>query len=459
MSDQTQSRRHSGRLAPLAGAVLLALGSAVHAATITVTHAGDAHVTGGCSLREAARAATNRITPAGTNCAAGSGNDRIRIPFPAITLSQGSLELTSNNGEIVIEGTLADRTLIRRDDAAASFRLIDTSVYRLTLVNLHLDNGLVQGAACGGALLATRRFPDNGVAIYTDLVDSLVTGSTATTGGGICTGHGHEVSLTRSTVAGNTASSHGGGIFSSGAGSRLTLVESTVEGNLAGGSGGGLRVDGSLAISHSTISGNMASTSGGGISATVGNKYSATINNSTISANTTQNAEGTGGGIWLFGRMTIRNSTLHGNATMASGSGGGIYLLSTDEYPTQLTLTSSLLVGNQVGKYNENIGSSNQVTVSGSHNLIRASAATVTLPGDTRTCPASLRPLADNGGPTLTQALRMTPVAASNCAFDTGLAGTASFDQRGDGHPRIVGVAADIGAFEYSDVIFADGFQ
>jgi hypothetical protein len=41
-----------------------------------------------------------------------------------------------------------------------------------------------------------------------------------------------------------------------------------------------------------------------------------------------------------------------------------------------------------------------------------------------------------------------------------GRTDAANADQRGAGFPRVLGVSADIGAFEgTSDVIFADGFD
>jgi hypothetical protein len=68
-----------------------------------------------------------------------------------------------------------------------------------------------------------------------------------------------------------------------------------------------------------------------------------------------------------------------------------------------------------------------------------------------------LLPLADNGGPTRTHALR-----AGSPAEDAGnnASGDPS-DQRGTGFPRVIGPSADIGAFEGvdADAIFFDGFD
>ena len=81
-------------------------------------------------------------------------------------------------------------------------------------------------------------------------------------------------------------------------------------------------------------------------------------------------------------------------------------------------------------------------TVSGGHNAIMTSNAP--LPADTITDDPLLLPLADNGGPTLTHAF-----APSSPVLDAGSnPDNLDFDQRGDGYARVVGAAADIGAYE-----------
>jgi beta-lactamase regulating signal transducer with metallopeptidase domain len=73
------------------------------------------------------------------------------------------------------------------------------------------------------------------------------------------------------------------------------------------------------------------------------------------------------------------------------------------------------------------------------------------LPGDTLHSDPLLLALADNGGPTLTHAL-----APASPARDAGNnAANLSTDQRGAGHPRVAGAAADIGAFEAGFVVQA----
>jgi hypothetical protein len=96
--------------------------------------------------------------------------------------------------------------------------------------------------------------------------------------------------------------------------------------------------------------------------------------------------------------------------------------------------------------------------VLGDHDIITAMNGTP--PADTLAGDPGLLPLRDYGGPTPTHAL-----AADSLAIDRGSnPGRFASDQRGAGHPRVVGVDADIGAFEFSepivvDRIFASGFD
>ncbi len=108
-------------------------------------------------------------------------------------------------------------------------------------------------------------------------------------------------------------------------GGNLTLQNLTVKNGCADGgslpfnSGGGILVNtnGQLTITNSTISGNSAYFNGGGI---YNNKGTVQITNSTISDN---EAYFYGGGIFNYGTLTITGSTISGNS--ANYSGGGIF--------------------------------------------------------------------------------------------------------------------------------------
>ncbi len=89
-----------------------------------------------------------------------------------------------------------------------------------------------------------------------------------------------------------------------------------------GGSGGGIFNKGDLTITDSTINGNSATNygCGGGIY----NRGNLSINSSTINENTADGG-GSGGGIFNDGHLTIADSTISENFANRSGIGGGIY--------------------------------------------------------------------------------------------------------------------------------------
>ena len=410
------------RRAPLAAALLLAFGASTQAATILVTQDTDTHILAQCSLREAMQSANDHAAPAGTSCVAGSGaDDTVLIPFTSIGLSQGSLRST---GVLRVEGTVAGgRTSVVRPPDAAAFPIFSVAGGELTLRHLRISGGRADFGGYGGG----GGISSNGTVT---LIDSVVSGNSSATDGG------------------------GGGIYSVGP---LTLINSTVSGNSAESSaswGGGIAAKYPVSIIDSTISGNSAMGAGGGIAIFGFSSPTLMISNSTVAGNTV--SQGNAGGIFVNMQTvaTISNSTVAFNTTNASGSGAGIFVNGGSIGDGQLALSSTLVTGNLSGKYTQDIGSARPITVSGSHNLVRVWSAQLTLPADTLTCSADIGVLADHGGPTQT-----VPLFAQSCAIDAGARNALQNDQRGDGFARVVGANADIGAVEYTDVIFANGFD
>ena len=199
-------------------------------------------------------------------------------------------------------------------------------------------------------------------------------------------------------------------------------------------------VSGTAQLSGTTLSANEAKR-GGGIFVV----NNATIVNSTLSGNAASLNQG--GGIWSDGVTAIDNSTVAFNA------GVGVFI-----YFGALAINSSIVAKNLLTQNSQDSSATCvvcQSSPSGSHNLMTGSTSFV-LAG-TITQDPKLAPLADNGGPTLTHALKI-----GSPAIDTGAVNfSLDFDQRFDGHPRVIGSAADIGAFELDtvDVIFFDGFE
>jgi hypothetical protein len=266
--------------------------------------------------------------------------------------------------------------------------------------------------------------------------------------------------IVQSTISGNHADSAGGGLIGPSQG-YLTIDASLITDNFAGnqggtneGGGGVLCFSCTIQLSSSTVSGNTAEANGGGIGILFG-EYApgtSTVIDSTVSGNVGNE----GGGFMLDGgRAQFGNSTIAFNQASERGAG-----ISGSEYAYEIDLQSSIVAGNTTGADANNVWAYPD-TVSGANNLVpNAPGLPAAMPADTLTGDPLLLPLADNGGATPTHALGKGSPALDAGNNAVGLV----FDQRGDGFPREVGAAADIGAFEQQaagpdDTIFADGFD
>jgi predicted outer membrane repeat protein len=280
--------------------------------------------------------------------------------------------------------------------------------------------------AYGGGILAP------GLVMYTSMLsDNTAQGSplnalTASYGAGAFAYQGTAI-LHDSTISGNQAVPNpssqygsydtGAGIFTDKGG---YILRSTISDNYTDGTGGGIATHGTLTVANSTISGNTATKKGGGA----------------IFARS--------------GNLKIMNSTIAQNA---AAKGGGIYegssLLSFE-------LQSSIVATNFVATGFADIAGQSAVPIVGGNNLV-ADAQDALLPANTLRVDPQLLPLGFNGGPTQTHAISLASPARDK---GNNVAGFAT-DQRGAPYARISGVAADIGAFEYSlpDAIFKDTFE
>ncbi len=128
----------------------------------------------------------------------------------------------------------------------------------------------------------------------------------------------------RSTVSDNISAGEGGGIFNNFV-STATIHLSTIITNAAtstSGVGGGISNYGTLTATNSTVSGNTANSHGGGIQNTNSGSDTMSLNNVTITNNTADNdnnGTGNGGGIHATnGVLYFKNTIVAGNTDMGN---------------------------------------------------------------------------------------------------------------------------------------------
>lgn len=478
-------------------------------AIVVTTFADSLAADGKCSLREAVRAANLDLGVDG--CRAGRGADTIKLAAGLYRLAiegrgedaslQGDLDVT---GDLDIRGAGRYRTTI---DAWGIDRVLDVhGRSRLRLSSLTIAGGRIpytdSGPWDGGGILSEGRLV---------LRDVVVTGNHASADGGGIASRG-TLSMTDCTVTKNDSgpnSGGGGGILTTGS-AHLTRV--TISENLSASSGArdeaaaGIAATGYLLLERSLVTRNHGSGewTPGGISVRDGVIVETTISNNTggsigtggvvmthsrmISSTVSGNAGGGDGGAGgvLAIDSTISNSTISGNqAGGVYGTGGpwanagGIYAIGSRIESSTITGNTSVgipgspvspaggveaeagthVLGSVIAGNRGATGSGQDcggTIVSDGYNLVRnvSHCSLQTAHGDIIGRDPLLRPLADNGGPTLTHSLRAGSPAVDAWPDSHGRswAGCPAFDQRGvrrpqegDGRGR---TACDIGSVE-----------
>jgi CSLREA domain-containing protein len=196
-------------------------------ATITVNTKDDSSGTGECSLRDAILSGNSASSYGG--CAAGSDINNIVFDTGVFANSKTNL--------ITLASSLP-------------------KVYNKTLINENGETGITVDAAGTGRVLE--------VAGEVSLDKLTLTGGSTTSGcAGIYAASSSDLTINNSTIAGNSATSDGGGICFNGIGK---LLNSAVSGNAARAAGGvrGKGVDSKVQLIHSTVTNNSAITGTGG---------------------------------------------------------------------------------------------------------------------------------------------------------------------------------------------------
>jgi len=324
-----------------------------------------------------------------------------------IHLVQGALPVATDmeiDGDIDGDGfrdiTLSADSAQGANDAAD--RVIDIvpatpgAVLDVTLRGLEIRDGAgVDGAGIfidndATVLIESARLTDNdgfgaGGAIKTDrdvtleIVDSQILNNTSNTRGGAAYfDNDNAVTIRNSLFAQNVSGFNGGAIYTDD-GVSLSIYGSRFDRNSADAGGGGIYLDddGVLLLDGAAFTANTAGGRGGGLY--LENYTAATIRNSLISGNESQNSLG-GGGIYSNGRaeieivrstisantapigggiasdpgdvLIITDSVITGNRATGTGQsdgGGGIFANATSTVSSTLTITNSTISGNTTG--------------------------------------------------------------------------------------------------------------
>ena len=405
--------------AVLASFVLAAnAAAAVDSRTVNSTaDPGDGScATNGCTLREA-------ITELNLDFDT-TDQDQIQIAFNSIfnsTITLGSTLAISDPVAISSVGTATPT--VSGNDAVRAFTISGSPGDDVAVSGLTITDGLTTETIGGGAIRAS--FADltiSGAAIR----DSAATGSNSI--GGAISAAGGTLTITDSTLAGNTSPSNGGAVNTSA--DPFTLRRSTVSSNWTTGTPGPATIGGA----------------GGGISSA----STTLIESSTISGNHTEGLEGHGGGVHFgSGAVTVRDSTISGNATQGANANGG-NLFAAAPGPT---LSNTIVANGAVGTGGvgpDLAGGSFQLAYSLFENTSGASwSSSVPNSNITGQDPA-LGALGNNGGQTQTHLPGVTSPVLDRGSTD------APVDQRGVPRPNDFankpnaegGDAAEIGAVE-----------
>ncbi|MEX0643140.1 MAG: choice-of-anchor Q domain-containing protein, partial [Pirellulales bacterium] len=413
---------------------------------------GPILVDGNLTLREA-------ITAANTNSAQGdapagmAGLDMITF---AATLNGATVLLNPTGSGVGALPTIIDSltidasalasgiTIKANDPSAAAgdgIRIFninnsDATLIDVTLKGLTLTGGDVSGS--GGAISSRENLT---------ISNSTITGNKATTSGGgvhqltgILNTISGSLTIGNSTISGNSTIQNGGGVHAY-LTTSVSITDSSITGNTAGEgnnyNGGGVFLfnNSAATITNSTISGNKASNDGGGVSAVVNNGQTLAIGYSTITRNISDsdtNGAGSGGGIYLRGVIggngtaDFKNTIIAGNTDFSNVAPD---IDNTTNVDSVLITQAYTLVGNNKGS---------GLAAGG---LIGTPAAPIN---------PLLAALTNNGGPTRTHALLngSPAINTGDPAAVAGMLDVPTFDQRGTPFTRVAGGRIDIGAFE-----------
>ncbi len=357
----------------------------------------------------------------------------------------GGVYLDGSGTTEIRDSTIAGNSV--QDDDGGGIRIYGGGIVTITSSTITGNSSSLRGGGIylrGGALYVERSVISNnytrklGGGIYsrgkTIITSSRVLNNAAVYSSGGLALHG-EATILDSLISGNSASDGGGiGISVYNRSQEIAITDSTITENTADEDGGGIVSGAPLEITGSTISGNSAGGNGGGIHLETRGRGEPRLNltTSTVSGNT---ANGNGGGIAGPGPMTISHSTITHNIADADGDGDGAGGGITEG---SITLDHTIVSGNI-----DHSSTANDIA-----GIFDSTRSLIGLGAE------FLGPLQDNGGPTLTHALLpgSPAIDAGDVNLVAGESGVPVFDQRGNPYQRVFGSRIDIGAYEFQPI-------
>ncbi len=437
----------------------------VNAATYTVTSSADS---GAGTLRDIM----------------GTVNNGDIIEFDSgvtyITLTSGRLNI---NDSIHIKGPGPANLTIDGNASSRCFYMAQAGVTSL-ISGITITNCAVTVTSDGGAIylgtssnmqltvsnciITACSSQDNGGAVIlregtANFINSTIIGCTSgNNGGGIFAEKGVKLTIKTCTISNNTSGNKGGGVELMSSDTSVTgkITNCTFSHNIATGNGGGIYTDdGHIIIKNCTFSGNQVTgaNNDGGAVYSGGNQSFILLDSSTFTGNS---AADDGGAFYSSDPNIVQNCTFSGNT--AFGDGGGIFFKGgTTETQSIYNCTfygnTSTNKGGGIrrdgGKeniYSSIIANNTNDDINGSINIMNYCLANIvngSISSSTNNISGNpqLKPLTDNGGPTLTHALAKGSIAINKGSNPLSLA----YDQRGTGYSREVN-QPDIGAYEYN---------
>jgi fibronectin-binding autotransporter adhesin len=398
----------------------------------------------------------------------------------------GALEIFGTTLDPQISGSIVDGNIAHGNGGGVDFN--GGTLGALTIVGSDFSNDAAQGSSSNGGGV---NFSGGTLGVQTTSFTGDYAGND---GGGAASTGGATINVAGSVIENDTAGNEGGGLYVDLTAGTLTVDHSFVSGNVAVNQGGGLWTnDGDVTIKYSIFlndaaanGGGMAmaypisaetvcwmiqystiafdhagnSADGGGILTTGSAIVSGNLEvlDSTIAGNT---AGGNGGGVALDGssNMLVADflfATLDSNS--AGGDGGGIYNAQTG---TAVNLGNTIVADNSAptgpdlsGAFADLVLTSPNVGDTIGHNIIGTTTGYTGLTngtaGDQLGVNPLLNPIANNGGPTLTNSLQAGSPAVDAGKSDADVQAVTTQDQRGVTRPDGGGASdnPDIGAFE-----------